>query len=176
MVWDGAKAAAILFVAAILQVSIIAGVDILNAAPDLALVTLVVVALLRGSIFGAFCGFWTGLLIDTARLADVLGERSLLLTLVGYWVGRYGETTGRDRTRAPYLAVGVVTVVYAIGELILHFMLGQPAPARIVLVDTIFQQIALNLLLAVPVYAICRRLLRPESPHAERTQEVQLLG
>ena len=56
-------------------------------------------------------------------------RHSLLLTLAGYWIGRYGETTGRDRAHAPYLSVGVVTILYALGSLIVHFMLGDPAPA-----------------------------------------------
>ena len=79
--------------------------------------------------------------------------------LIGYWVGRYGETTGRDRTHAPFLSVAVVTFVYALGGLALRFVIGEPAPARHVLLETLFQGIALNLILTLPVYAIVRRLL-----------------
>src|SRR5262249_8143983 len=132
---DLVKIAAIVFFAAILQVSVFSTVDVVGCTPDLLLVCLVAVALLRGSIVGAGAGFFGGLVIDTATLGT-LGFTSLLLTVVGYWVGRYGETTGRDRSHAPFLAVGVVTVVYAVGALALHFMLGDPAPARAVLLDT----------------------------------------
>ena len=93
---------------------------------------LVAVALLRGSIVGAIAGFCAGLLLDTATL-ETLGLTSLLLTLAGYWVGRYGETTGRDRTHAPFLSVAVVTFLSALGGLALHFVLGERAPARRVL-------------------------------------------
>src|SRR5262249_3740009 len=171
---DWAKAAAALFLAAILQASVFSSVDILNGTPDLLLVTLVAVALLRGSIVGALAGFWGGLVLDTADLGT-LGVTSLLLTLAGYWIGRYGETTGRDRTQAPFLAVGVTTFLYAFGALFLHFVLGDPAPARVVLLDTLFQGIALNLLLTLPVYAVVRRLIRPLE-RAERLEGVQLLG
>ena len=54
----------------------------------------------------------------------MLGVTSLLLTVAGYWAGRYGETTGRDRSHAPLLAVAVVTVLYAVAALVLHFVLG----------------------------------------------------
>jgi rod shape-determining protein MreD len=171
---DPAKIAGAIFLAAILQVSVFSDVQILNGTPDLLLVTLVVVALLRGSVAGAAAGFWGGLVLDTADLGT-LGVTSLLLTLAGYWIGRYGETTGRDRTRAPFLAVAVVTFLYLLGALFLHFMLGDPAPARVVLVDTLFQGIFLNLVLTVPVYAIARRLL-PPLERGERLQGVQLLG
>src|SRR5207244_8765241 len=142
--------AVVVFVAAILQASVFSSVDILGGTPDLLLVVLVSIALLRGPVFGAVAGFAGGILLDIANLAT-LGFTSLLLTLVGYWVGRYGETTGRDRTHAPFVSVALVTLLYSLGALALHFVLGEPAPARTVLIDTLFQRIALNLILTCPV-------------------------
>jgi cell shape-determining protein MreD len=105
----------------------------------------------------------------------MLGFTSLLLTLAGYWTGRYGETTGRDRAHAPLLSVAVVTALYQIGALMLHFMLGQAAPARLVLLDSLAPTVLLNVLLTWPVYSLVRRMLRrPE--WTERPREVQLLG
>ena len=99
----------LVFVAAILQVSVFSDVTILHGTPDLLLVTIICVALLRGPVVGAVVGFWGGLLIDTANLGT-LGVTSLLLTVAGYWIGRYGETTGRDRSHAPFVSVAVVTL------------------------------------------------------------------
>ncbi len=171
---DAAKSGLLLFLAAIAQVSIFSSVEILGGTPDILLVTLVTIALLRGSIVGAAAGFWGGLVLDTANL-ETLGLTSLLYTLAGYWIGRFGETTGRDRGHAPLLSVAVVTALYAVGALALHFMLGDPAPARVVLIDSLFSGIGLNLLLTLPVYALCRRLFRPvERPGS--APEVRLLG
>src|SRR5207244_6161719 len=61
MIADIAKGAAVLFVAAILQVTLLSQIDVFHGAPDLVLVTLVSVALLRGTIFGAAAGFGAGL-------------------------------------------------------------------------------------------------------------------
>ena len=169
-----AKAAVVVFAAAILQASVFSSVSILRGTPDVLLVVLIAVALLRGSLVGAGAGFWGGLLIDTENLAT-LGVTSLLLTIVGYWAGRYGETTGRDRSHAPFLAVAVITVLYAVGALFLHFVLDQPAPARDVLLETLFQTIALNLIVTWPIYAGLRRLL-PPAERPERVQGVELLG
>jgi rod shape-determining protein MreD len=169
---DAAKGGLVVFLAALLQITILAPIDVLGGTPDLLLVTLVAVALLRGAIYGAAAGFFAGLVVDTATL-ETLGLTSLVLTIAGYWIGRYGETTGRDRTHAPILSVAVVTVLYAIGALVLHVVLGDPAPARLVLVDTLVPTVCLNLILTVPVYAACRRVLgRPEW----RTREVRLLA
>ena len=157
---DALKIAVLVFVVAVLQVSVFAGVSLLGGSPDVLLVTLVAVALLRGATTGAVAGFFAGLLVDVALL-DTLGVTSLLLTLAGYWAGRYGETAASTRRYAPYLAVGVMTVLYLAGALVLRFLLGEPAPAQTVLVETLAQSLVLNLIVMWPVLAIVRRLLPP---------------
>jgi rod shape-determining protein MreD len=170
---DGLKAAALLFVAAVAQGSIFAQAQVLGAVPDVLLVTLVALSLLRGSVVGAVGGFFAGLVVDTASLGT-LGLTSLVLTLSGYWIGRYGETTGRDRAHAPFLSVAVVTVLYQVGLLVVHFVLGESAPGGAVMRGLI-PGVVLNLILTAPIYAVVRRLLRPTN-RDELTAEVQLLG
>lgn len=191
---DGLKAAVLLFIAAIAQVSIFSQVDVFGGVPQVVLVTLVGVALLRGSIVGAIAGFFAGLVIDTATLGQ-LGLTSLVLTVSGYWIGRYGETTGRAagrpsgqsplglgaaspsgrlRAHAPFLSVAVVTFLYAFGILLVHFMLGERAPAGAEM-RGLFPTIVMNLVLTAPTYALVRVLLRPRE-RADYATEVQLLG
>ena len=170
---DGLKAAALLFVAAIAQVSIFSQLHVYGGVPQLVLVTLVAVALLRGTIAGALAGFFAGLLVDTAMLG-MLGLTSLVLTVAGYWIGRYGETTGRDRGHAPFLSVAVVTFLYAYGVLLVEFMLGERAPAGAVM-RSLPSTIVMSLVLTAPVYALVRFLLRPRE-RADYATEVQLLG
>ena len=169
---DWLKAGAFVFVAAILQVSVFSGVTVLHGTPDLLLVAIICVALLRGPVVGAVIGFWGGLLVDTAYLGT-LGVTSLLLTVAGYWIGRYGETNGRDRTHAPFVSVVVVTFLYALGSLAFHYVLGDPAPARTVLWSTLFQGIALNLILTWPVHRLARVVLPPPT---RRERVVHALG
>jgi rod shape-determining protein MreD len=168
---DALKAAVVLFVAALVQVSILGSYSPLGGSADLLLVVLLQIALLRGSIFGAVAGFGVGLLVDTANL-QTLGFTSLLLTVAGFWIGRYGETTARDRFHAPFLSVGVVTVLYAFGELALRFVLGDPAPAHQVIAG-LPAEVLLNLALTWPVYRLVRKLFPPVDP-SERAFEVQL--
>ena len=171
---DAIKAAILLFIVAILQVSLLSSVDVYGGMPNLLLVTIVAVALLRGSVFGAAGGFFGGLLLDTANL-ETVGLTSLVLTVGGYWIGRYGETTGRDRTHAPFVSVAVVTVLYAAGVLFLHFLLGDPVSARRILLESLVPSIAFNLILTAPVYWVVTKLL-PPLDWRERAGEVRLLG
>ena len=171
---DAIKAAILLFFVAVVQVSLLSSVDVFGGMPNLLLVTIVAVALLRGSVFGATGGFFGGLLLDTANL-ETLGLTSLVLTVGGYWIGRYGETTGRDRLHAPFVSVAVATVLVQIGALILHYMLGDDVSARTVLLEALPAKVGLNLLLTLPVYALVRRVLALASP-PESATEVRLLG
>ena len=175
MIVDWAKSGALVFLASILQVSVFSDVTILNGTPDLLLVTIICIALLRGPVVGAAVGFWGGLLIDTANLGT-LGVTSLLLTVAGYWIGRYGETTGQDRSHAPFVSAAVITLLYAVCSLAFHYVLGDPAPARTVLWSTLFQTIALNVLLVWPVYALVRLVLRGEPPRRERVERIHAVG
>ena len=169
---DGRKAAAVLFVAALLQLSVLTEYRAFRSA-SIVLVALLSIALLRGSIFGAIAGFGTGLMLDTATLGT-LGVTSLLMTVGGFWIGRYGETTARDRFHAPYVSVAVVTVLYALGQLFLQFVLGEPAPAGVV-VHALPLGLLVNLLLTLPVYGLVRRLFPPQQL-GDRVREVRLLG
>jgi len=168
------KAAVLIFVAAILQVTIFSQINILGGYPDVLLLTLVAIALLLGSVYGAAAGFFAGLLVDTANLGT-LGVTSLLLTIAGYWIGRYGETTGRDRVHAPFVSIAVATVLVQFGALVLHYLLGDVVSARRVLLEALPPKVALNLLLTLPVYALTRRLLSLATA-PEGATEVRLLG
>ena len=170
---DGLKAAVLLFVAVLAQVSILDDYSPLGGTADVLLVMLLAIALLRGSVFGAIAGFGAGVLVDVAGLGT-MGFTSLLLTIAGFWIGRYGETTARDRFHAPYLSVFVVTVLYAIGALALRFVLGDPVPAHAVL-DGLPATVLLNVILTWPVYGLARRLFRPVEL-TDRAFEVRLLG
>ena len=172
MIW-AIRAAVLVVLVAIVQVSILAPISILGGTPDALLVVLVCLALLRGSIAGAVAGFAGGLLVDTATLGT-LGITALLLTVAGYWAGRYGETTGRGRAHAVPLTVAVMTVLVALGGLGLHYMLGETVSAHRAIVTTLLPAIPLNLLLAWPLNRLCGALLGPPAG-THRVSEVQLL-
>ncbi len=168
-----ARASAVVFIAAMLQAVIVSSLVIGGGAPDLLLIVVISVGLLRGSIPGAMYGFAAGLVVDLLTL-DTLGITSLVLTLAGFWAGRYVETTGRGRRLAPLVAVGVITVLAAAFAYVLHYMLGEEVVARQALVTSLVPTLVLNLLLALPVYALVRASVR-EPDRLERSPEVEVL-
>lgn len=171
---ESSLVALLVFVAALLQVTLVGSIDLGAGTADLLLLAVVSLALLRGAVVGSVAGFFGGLLVDVTTL-DTLGVWALLYALVGYWVGRYGETTGRGRLHAVLLSVLAATVGIAYAGYGLHFMLGEEVSGRRVLLDALVPALALNLLLARPVHALCRGAVARTSP-PERATEVRLLG
>lgn len=167
------RALAVVFFAALLQAVVVSSTFVFGGAPDLLLVVVVALGLLRGSVAGAVLGFVGGLVIDVVTL-DTLGVTSLVLTLAGFWAGRYAETTGRGRALAPLLSVGVITVLAAIFGLVLHYMLGEAVSAHQALLTTLLPALLLNLLLAYPVYWLVRKLVG-ERVVLEPSGEVELV-
>jgi rod shape-determining protein MreD len=168
----GARIALVLFVVSILQVSAFSTVSLGDASPNVLLVTLVAIALLRGAVTGAVSGFAVGLLVDVATLGT-LGMTALLLTLAGFWAGRYGETTGRGRAQAPIVATLVATVFVELGGYVLDSVLGGPTAFASTLL-ALPAALIWNALLVYPVFSLARHVIgTPE--RVERAREVELL-
>ena len=171
---DVLKAGALLLVAAVLEVSFVSYFEIGEAHPELVLVLLVSLALLRGAVLGALAGFWAGLVLDTASLGT-LGLTSLLLTIAGYWCGRFGDATTRSSANPVLVAVLLATVGVGTGSALLHFMLGETLPVSDFVVGVLLPSLALNLLLSYPVYGLARRLFPPDASQ-RRGMEVGAFG
>jgi rod shape-determining protein MreD len=165
---DVAKAALLLLFAAIAQVSFVNSFELAEGHADVVLLVLVGLGLLRGPIFGACAGFFAGLVLDTAIL-ETLGLSSLLLTLAGYAAGRLGEaTSSHQNARARIvIAITLLTLAVEVGSLIVHVLLGESADVGTILGRVLLPTLALNLILSIPAYALCRRLFPPR-PRRER--------
>jgi rod shape-determining protein MreD len=170
---EGLRASVVLFVAAMFQVVTVSALVFGGGAPDLLLVTVVVLGLLRGSVPGAAFGFAGGLVVDLLTLGP-LGVTSLILTLAGFWAGRWAETTGRGRKLAPLLAVAVITILASAFSFVLHWMLGQEAPATYALGAVLMPTLVANLILAFPVYLLVRAAVS-ERDVLESAPEVEVL-
>lgn len=167
------RAGAVVFAAALFQAGIFSSLAIGGGTPDVLLVVVVSLGLLRGSVPGAALGFFGGLVVDLLTL-ETLGVTSLVLTLAGFWAGRYAETTARGRRLPVLLAVGVVTVLAGAFGFALHYMLGDDVVARHALVTTLVPALGLNLLIALPVHALVRSLVG-ERTGFEPSGEVELV-
>jgi rod shape-determining protein MreD len=153
--------------ASILQLTAVSQVSIFGVPADLSPLIVASVGFLTGSVPGAVFGFAFGLFADTA-LMQTLGVTSLVLTAVGYGAGRVRELRDPAHGLAPVAVGAAATAVAALGLAVLQFLLGVEAPVSLQVARQVLMTILLNTLLALPVYALCRRVLLPFLPDDPR--------
>ena len=155
------------FAAVVIQEAAISQISIFGISADLGPLVVASVGLLCGSMVGAVFGFGVGLMVDTV-LIQTLGITSLLYIAIGYWSGRLLELRDPSHGLVP-LAVGAAATAFAgIGMALIQFLLGVDAPVSLLLLQQIFITILVNTLIALPVYAIVRRIVRPALPEDPR--------
>ena len=145
--------------AVLLQISVVAQVPILGGRADLVPLFVAAVGLFAGPVPGAVSGFAAGLLLDLALGLNV-GVSSLVLTAVGYGVGIYRDARDPANGLVPIPLGAAATAGYLVAFGVLNFMLDVGAVSGLVIREIIVTVIV-NALLALPVFAVVRRVLRP---------------
>ena len=153
--------------AVVIQVAAVSQISIFGVSADLSPLVVMSVGLLAGSITGALMGFGMGLLVDL-MLVQTLGVTSLLYIAIGFWSGRVRELRDPAHELIPLGLGAAATAVAGIGMAVIQFLLGVDAPVSFLLVQQIFLQTLVNSLIALPVYALVRRVLTPALPDDPR--------
>jgi rod shape-determining protein MreD len=151
----------------VIQETAVSQISIFGVSADLSPLVVMSVGLLTGSLSGAIMGFATGLLVDTV-LVQTLGVTSLLYIAIGYWSGRLRELRDPAHGLIPLAAGAAATAVAGIGMTLIQFLLGVNAPVSFLLVQQIFITVLVNTLIALPVYAVVRRIITPALPDDPR--------
>jgi rod shape-determining protein MreD len=161
------RLAALAFVAVVIQQAAVSQISIFGVSADLGPLVVMSVGLLAGSMAGAIMGFSTGLLVDIV-LFQTLGVTSLLYIVIGYWSGRVRELLDPAHGLVPLAMGAAATAVAGFGMALIQFLLGVDAPVSVLLLQQIFITILVNTLIALPVYHLVRRILRPTLPDDPR--------
>jgi rod shape-determining protein MreD len=144
----------------VIQVSGLQSITLLGGTIDIVPLVVGAVALWGGSIAGAAVGFSCGLLVDLT-LGQNVGASSLVLTAVGYFAGRYGEVNEPAHGLLPVPVGAAATFAYLVGTTIVSLMLAFDASLSLLAFRDMFLTIFLNTLVALPVFALIRRIIRP---------------
>lgn len=112
------------FVAVMIQLTLLSRLGLPGATPDLVVVTVAALALAMGPVQGATAGFAAGILVDLAPPADtLLGVNAIVYLVVGYVIGRAIDP--RDRTLLPMVGMtGLAVAAATIGVAALDTLLG----------------------------------------------------
>jgi rod shape-determining protein MreD len=177
-----ARLVALGLIAAVAQVTCFAKMDVFEASPDFALLVVISLGLLGGSLTGAVTGFSIGLLID-CLLLQTLGAFALTMLTVGYVAGRYRENVGPPRRWAVPILGGALTLLGAVVIAAVQIGTGVDADVSFLVVRDAVVKSLIGAVLAVPVLLLVRLVVRPaliderrasrRRPVAPRTAETQ---
>jgi rod shape-determining protein MreD len=158
---------ALAFLTVIIQAAAVSQISIFGVSADITPLVVMSVGLLAGSMPGALMGFGTGLLVDLV-LFQTLGVTSLLYIAIGYWSGRLRELRDPAHGLVPLVMGAIVTAFAGLGMALIQVLLGVDAPVSLLLLQQIFITVLVNTLIALPVYAIVRRIIQPILPDDPR--------
>jgi rod shape-determining protein MreD len=168
--WSGKLTLRVLLlviVAVIVQEAVISQISIFGVNADVTPLIVMSVGLLTGSLPGAIVGFFCGLLVDTL-LVQTLGVTSLLYIVIGYWSGRVRELRDPSHGLVPLAGGALATAFAGVGMAVIQFLLGVDSPVSWLLLQQIFITVLVNTIIALPVYALVRRIITPALPEDPR--------
>ncbi|WP_236257811.1 rod shape-determining protein MreD [Streptomyces hygroscopicus] len=136
--------------ALVVQICVLARLQLPGAVPDLLLLVVLGLALVYGHTGGALIGFGAGLLADLAPPADhAAGRYALVLCVIGYLAGLARPESGRLRSATGPM---LVVVAAAIGATLLYagvgILVGDDAARQVGLGKLLFTAALYDLLLA----------------------------
>jgi rod shape-determining protein MreD len=150
----------VLLLAVVLQLSALSQIAIVGGQADVVVLVVAAVAYYGGSVSGCATGFAAGFLLDLASGAT-MGASSLVLTAVGYGVGRYRELRDPSHGLLPIPVGAAATAGWVVAFAAVSFMLDVGARVSPLVFRDMVVTVLLNALIALPVFAGCRRILRP---------------
>jgi rod shape-determining protein MreD len=148
-----------LLLAVVLQLSVLSQITVLGGQIDLVVLLVAAVAYYGGSVPGCATGFAAGFLLDLATGAT-MGASSLVLTAVGYGVGRFREIRDPSHGLLPIPVAAAATAGWVVAFAAVSFMLDIGARVSPLVLRDMVITVLLNALVAFPVFVVCRKLLR----------------
>jgi rod shape-determining protein MreD len=150
----------LLVVTVLLQLSVVGQIGILGSYADITPLAVAAVAYYGGSMAGAATGFAAGVFLDLASGAT-MGVSSLVLTAVGYSVGRLREARDPSYSLVPVLVGAAATAGWVTAYAGVSFMLDVGATVSPLVIRDSLVTVMLGALLALPIFIGTRKLLRP---------------
>ena len=154
------RTALLLLLAVVLQLSFFSQMGFFGGHFDVVVLVVAAVSYYAGSVSGCAVGFCAGLLLDLASGAT-MGVSSLILTAVGYGVGRFRELRDPSHGLLPVVVGALATGAFVVAFAAVSFMLEVGATVSLLVLRDMIVTVLLNALLALPVFVGVRRLLRP---------------
>jgi rod shape-determining protein MreD len=160
------KVVLLFVIAALLQTLVVSRVSVLGVTADLFLIFTVIVAIVRGPVWGAVFGFVAGVAADIAYLQP-LGLRALVYVVTGYVLGTLAARFGTDSLWIVFVYAGGASVAAQFVFGLFQYVMG-PRQGLFTMIGTqLLPEAVLDALVTLPVYLLLVRLRALSPPRGE---------
>ena len=136
----------------ILQSTFFELVTVLGIKPDIVLIIIVSIALLRGNAEGTLVGFVGGLILDT--ISPFIGVNAFIGMMTGYIAGSLTVGLYKENPFVPVTAVFTATLFYDFVFYVLNILLEGYTDFGYFFRTVILREMVYNALWTLPVYGI----------------------
>lgn len=161
---SAARIAGLVLLFSILQLAFFSRIELLGTSMWILPATAAIFGLLGGSLIGSTVGFASGFLAD-GMTDGPLGSSCLIFMAVGYLAGLYRERGAWVDRPTVLVACGLATLGANLALGFYIVVVGLDATLSPSLVPDLILQTFYGVLLAIPLYALIRRVLRPALIH-----------
>lgn len=141
-----------LIVGFILQSTFLELITILDIKPNIILIIIVSISLLRGELEGATVGFFGGLLLDS--FCPFVGANAFIGMLMGYITGIFTVGLYKENPFVPVTTVFATTFFYDFAYYIINILLQGYTDFGYFFRTIILREMVYNALIALAVYGI----------------------
>ena len=106
----------------VLQIAFVENLKLFSMNFDLVLVTVIAISLMDGAIFGAFCGFTAGILLDLMLGGGTVGISAFAYAASAFIAGKLIETGLKQRILSFAFIIFLVTEINLILVSVIHYL------------------------------------------------------
>jgi len=138
----------LLIAALIIQITFFEQLRLFNISFDLILISIAVITLVDGELFGIVCGFIAGLILDLIA-GDLVGISALVYSLDAYIVWRLIESGFKHRLTSQLFLIFVITETNLIVESIARYLFNFQVSLRMLGMELLLAPVFNIILLAI---------------------------
>jgi rod shape-determining protein MreD len=173
-----ARLAAVAIGTVLIQTSVVSRFELVGSNVDITPLVVAAIGFYCGALPGASFGFALGVFADLV-LGGTLGVSSLVFLTVGYGAGRVRDLRDPEGPFvAPAVAAGA-TLASLAGFGLVSFVLGIDSSVSTTLIWLVLAAVVLNVVAAIPTFAVVRRLIFPvlfDDPRPRRRRRAYTTG
>lgn len=141
----------------IFQMTILPDLRVYGIVPNTALVIVVILALLKGRIYGGIIGIAIGFVQDIL-FSTVIGVNGFIYFFIGYFVGFAKDSFARDNVMNPVIFSILATIFYNLLYSLFMFFLSIDITINQVVKSVVSLELIFNGIAAVLIYKLLQKI------------------